>query len=318
MINPRERARTRISTQVISTLRCKSCGNLSQGRPDEIDAFRAFLQRASYHPKRWIERSALTSLLFLGLLLVWPPAVFAQPAPLAPSQLDQLVARIALYPDPLLAQVLTASTYWTEISAAAAWADEHSYLQGDALAQAIRDDHLQWDPSILALLAFPSVLDMMARDTAWTEELGNAVLTQYADVMDAVQRMRQQARSYGYLTTNECINVIATGAYVQILPLTPDVLCVPYYDPLVVFAPPRPGVAIAGAIHFGPRITIGAAFSGWGWWLGSGFVWPSHTILIDRRPWVRTWANRSEYIHPYAHPWVRPVGPRVEVHRMRR
>jgi hypothetical protein len=267
----------------------------------------AFLQHASYPPKRWTEGSASISLLLLGLLLVWPLPAFAQLAPLTPSRLDHLVARIALYPDPLLAQVLTASTYWTEIPAAAAWADEHSYLQGDALAQAIRDDHLQWDPSILALLAFP-----------WTEELGNAVLTQNADVMDAVQRMRQQARSHGYLSTNECINVIATGGYVQILPVTPDVLCVPYYDPLVVFAAPRPGVAIAGAIHFGPRITIGAAFSGWGWWLGSGFVWPSHTILIDRRPWGRVWANRAEYIHPYVHPWVRPVGPRVEIHRRKR
>jgi hypothetical protein len=159
---------------------------------------------------------------------------------------------------------------------------------------------------------------MMARDPAWTEQLGNAVLTQYADVMDAVQRMRQLARRYGYLTANGYINVIATGGYIKILPVNPDVLYVPYYDPLVVFAPPRPGFAIGGAIHFGPAVTIGAAFGGWGWWLGSGFAWPSHTILIDRRPWRRVWINRSDYIHPYMHPWVRPVGPRVEVHRLRR
>jgi hypothetical protein len=93
-----------------------------------------------------------------------------------------------------------------------------------------------------------------------------------------------RARSYGYLAPNSYINVIATGGYIQILPVDPNVVYVPYYDPLVVFAPPRPGFAIAGAIHFGPGITIGAAFGGWGWWLGSGFLWPSHTILIDRRP----------------------------------
>jgi Protein of unknown function (DUF3300) len=110
-------------------------------------------------------------------------------------------------------------------------------------------------PSILALLPFPSVLDMMARDPAWTEQLGNAVLTQDAEVMDAVQRMRQRARSYGYLAPNSYINVIATGGYIQILPVDPNVVYVPYYDPLVVFAPPRPGFAIAGAIHFGPGIT---------------------------------------------------------------
>jgi hypothetical protein len=75
-----------------------------------------------------------------------PVALSAQPEPISPSQLDQLVARIALYPDPLLAQVLTTSTYWSEIPAAAVWADQHSYLKGDALAQAIQADHLQWAP----------------------------------------------------------------------------------------------------------------------------------------------------------------------------
>ena len=223
------------------------------------------------------------------------------------------MARIALYPDPLLAQVLTASTYWNEIPEAAAWADEHSYLKGDALAQAMQADHLQWDPSILALLPFPSVLDMMAHDMAWTEQLGNAVLTQDADVMDAVQRMRQRAMSYGYLAPNSYVNVVVEGRYIQILPIVPNVLYVPYYDPVVVFAPPRPGFAISGAIRFGPGITIGAAFSDWGWSIGSGFVWPSHTVLIDRRPWGRVWANRAVYVHPYVHPWVRPVGPRVEL-----
>ena len=146
------------------------------------------------------------------------------------------MARIALYPDPLLANILTASTYWTEIPEAAAWADQHSYLKGDALAQAMQADHLQWDPSVMALLPFPSVLDMMARDPAWTQQLGNAVLTQDADVMDAVQRMRQRAMSYGYLTPNGYMNVISSGGYIQILPVDPNVIYVPYYDPVVVFA----------------------------------------------------------------------------------
>ncbi len=242
----------------------------------------------------------------------------AQPAPLAPPQLDQLVARIALYPDPLLAQILTASTYWTEIPDAASWADQHSYLKGDALASAIQADHLQWDPSVLGLLPFPSVLRMMAQDQAWTEQLGNAVLNQRPEVMDAVQRMRRLARQYGYLAPNGYVNVVDSGGYIEVLPLNPAVIYVPWYDPYVVFAPPRPGVVVTTAIRFGPAITIGATFGTWGWWLGSGFVWPAHTILIDRRPWVRVWGNRFGYVHPYAHPWVRPIGPRVEVHRSRR
>ena len=265
-----------------------------------------------------IAQQCVTTGCLILIFAVSPIVSFAQPAALSPPQLDQLVARIALYPDPLLANVLTASTYWTEIPEAAAWADQHSYLKGDALAQAMQADHLQWDPNIMALLPFPSVLDMMARDPAWTQQLGNAVLTQDSDVMDAVQRMRQRAMGYGYLTPNDCMNVTSSGGYIQILPVDPNVVYVPYYDPVVVFAPPRPGFAIGGAIHFGPGITIGAAFGGWGWWLGSGFAWPSHTILIDRRPWGRVWVNRSAYIHPYVHPWVRPVGPRVEVHRFKR
>jgi len=265
-----------------------------------------------------IAQQCVTTGCLILIFAVSPIVLFAQPAALSPPQLDQLVARIALYPDPLLANVLSASTYWTEIPEAAAWADQHSYLKGDALAQAMQADHLQWDPNIMALLPFPSVLDMMARDPAWTQQLGNAVLTQDSDVMDAVQRMRQRAMGYGYLTPNDCMYVTSSGGYIQILPVDPNVVYVPYYDPVVVFAPPRPGFAIGGAIRFGPGITIGAAFGGWGWWLGSGFAWPSHTILIDRRPWDRVWVNRSAYIHPYVHPWVRPVGPRVEVHRFKR
>ena len=261
-------------------------------------------------------------LLFIAFVplmaLCFQRIALAQPVPLAPPQLDQLVARIALYPDPLLAQVLTASTYWDEIPQAASWADEHSYLKGDALAQAIQDDHLQWDPSVLALLPFPSVLDMMARDPGWTEQLGNAVLEQRPAVMDAVQRMRHQAKDYGYLVPNSYVRVVTAGGYIEILPVDPALIYVPYYDPLVVFAPPRPGIAIGGAIRFGPAVTIGAVFGGWGWWLGSGFAWPSHAILIDRQPWGRVWINRFGYVHPYSHPWVRPAGPRVEVHRLRR
>jgi hypothetical protein len=86
------------------------------------------------------------------------------PPPVPPQQLDQLVQRIALYPDPLLAQVLTASTFWQQVPDAATWAQQHSNLTGDALAQAIQADNLPWDPSVLTLLTFPSVLDMMARD----------------------------------------------------------------------------------------------------------------------------------------------------------
>jgi len=253
-----------------------------------------------------------------------PPAnqapVSAPPPPgplLAQEDLDHLVSRIALYPDPLLAQVLTASTYWDQIPEAATWADQHSYLHGDALADAIREDNLQWDPSVLALLPFPSVLDMMARDPGWTQQLGSAVLTQRPDVMDAVQRMRGQAYNYGYLRTNPYYTVTDSAGYIEILPVNPAYLYVPTYDPLVVFGPPRPGFEIGGAIHFGPGIVLGAAFAPWGW-AHPYFDWHTHGIFFDFTPWGRGWANRGFYVHPYAHPWVHRPGPRVEHHEFHR
>jgi hypothetical protein len=172
-------------------------------------------------------------------------------------------------------------------------------------------------PSVLGLLPFPSVLDMMARDPAWTLRLGNAVLNQRPEVMDAVQRMRRQARNYGYLVPNSYVNVVDTGGYLEILPLNPAVFYVPYYDPVVVFARPRPGFVVGTAIRFGPAVTISTTFGTRGWWTGPAFFWPAHTIVIGWHPWERGWVNRGIYVHPYAHPWVRPLGPRVEIHHHR-
>lgn len=254
---------------------------------------------------------------FLVLAAIACLPVMAQGPMLAPGQLDQLVERIALYPDPLLAQVLTASTYWNEIPDAAAWANQHSYFNGDQLARAIEDDRLPWDPSVLALLPFPSVLDMMARDPGWTQALGTAVLNQRPEVMDAVQRMRQRAYDYGYLRPNPQYNVVVQEpGSIEILPITPGYVVVPRYDPYVVFAPPRRGFFVGGAISFGPRVYIGSGFAPWGW-SGPGFGWRSHEIIIDRHPWERRWDNREHYVHPYTRPYRRPEGPRVERHQDR-
>ena len=184
---------------------------------------------------------------------------------LALSQLDQLVSRIALYPDPLLAQVLAASSYWGQIPEAATWAQQHSYLTGEALAEAIRQDNLDWDPSVIALLPFPSVLQMMAQDPAWTQQLGQAVLTQRGEVMDAVQRMRKKAKEFGYLQSNNCMTVNEDQGYIEILPPAPGVIYVPAYDPLVVFAHPAHGLVIGGAITFGAEHQNRGLTDPWGW-----------------------------------------------------
>jgi hypothetical protein len=198
--------------------------------------------------------------LFLATVLVvaagMPLArpVFAQESEsttAAPSysqaELDRLVKPIALYPDPLLAQVLAASTYSADIPDAARWADNHHALSGSALSAAMTADDVRWDPAVQALLPFPSVLDMMSRDMHWTNELGNAVLTDRAAVMDAVQHMRHDAWSYGYLRSNNAVTV-TSGPYIEIIPVDTAYIPVPYYDPFVVFAPPRPHRG-AGALH---------------------------------------------------------------------
>jgi hypothetical protein len=180
-------------------------------------------------------------------------------------------------------------------------------LTGDALAHAISDDRLPWDPSVQSLLPFPSVLDMMASDMAWTSELGNAFLAQQPDVMDAVQRERHKAYDYGYLRTNPQI-VVNYGPYISILPANPGYIVVPYYDPLIVFAPPRPGFFVGGAIGFRFGVGIGAAFAPWGWGVNR-FAWDQHRVFVNNAPWDRTWANRGAY--------VRYAGPRpVERHEL--
>jgi len=225
------------------------------------------------------------------------PSPQAAPAVYPPAELDRIVSPIALYPDPLLAQVLAAATYYDQIPDAARWADQHHYLTGPALTAAMAADRLPWDPSVQALLPFPSVLDMMASALPWTQELGNAFLAQNAEVMDAVQRMRQRARSYGYLRSNGQI-IVSTGPYVEILPVNPDYIVIPFYDPVIVFAAPRRGFVIGGAIRFGFGVTLGAAFAPWGW-RANRFAWGEHRVIINNAPWQRMWVNRGTYIHPY-------------------
>jgi hypothetical protein len=223
---------------------------------------------------------------------------FAQgPPSFSPRDLDGMVSRIALYPDPLLAQVLAGATYSDQIPDAARWADQHHYLAGPALADAMANDQLPWDPSIQALLPFPSVLGMMASDLNWTRDLGDAFMGQPQDVMDAVQRMRQEASNYGYLRSNGQV-MVTGGPYISILPARPDYIVVPYYDPAIVFARPRPGFAVGGAIRFGFGVSIGVAFRPWGWGYNR-FDWGSRVVVINNAPWRGNWGSRRTYVHPY-------------------
>jgi len=258
--------------------------------------------------------SALAILAVIPVFAQAPPPSQAPPY-FPPTQLDQMVARVALYPDPLLAQIFAAATYPDQVPDAARWADQHHYLTGQALADAIAADQLPWDPSVQALLPFPSVLDMMASDMGWTTDLGNAFLAQQQDMMDAVQRERRKAYDFGYLRTNPQI-IVSGGPYITIAPANPAFIVVPYYSPAVVFFAPRPGFVVGGAIRFGFGVTIGPAFRPWGWGVGfARFDWGGHAIFVNNARWGRTWVNRGVYVHPY--PEVRhfaPVGRPPEAH----
>jgi hypothetical protein len=185
-------------------------------------------------------------------------------------------------------------------------------LSGQALASAIQADQLPWDPSVQALLPFPSVLRMMASDMQWTSALGNAFLAQQQDVMDAVQRERHKAYDYGYLRSNGQV-VVTGGPYIAIAPYDPAFMVVPYYNPGVVFFAPRSGLVVGGAIRFGFGVSLGVAFRPWGWGVVgyNRFDWGGHAVFFDNARWGRTWVNRGVYVHPY--PNVRRYSPAQRV-----
>src|SRR3984893_16514762 len=157
----------------------------------------------------------------------------AEEAPKIPNdQLDSLVAPIALYPDPLLAQTLAASTYPLEIIQLQQWMERNKDLKGKALADAVAKQ--TWDPSIQALAALPDVVKRLADDIQWTTDLGNAFLAQQTEVMDAVQRMRKKAQGKGNLKSTEQqkveTKVIENKSVIVVEQANQQVVYVPSYN----------------------------------------------------------------------------------------
>jgi len=245
--------------------------------------------------------------------------VSAQQPELIPNEkLDSLVAPIALYPDPLLAQTLAASTYPLEVIQLQQWIASNRYLKDQALADAV--EMQPWDPSVQAMAAFPDVVKLLSDNIAWMTDLGNAFLAQQADVMDAVQRMRARAQRNGNLnTTPEQTVQMQTENGEQAIVIEPansEMVYVPSYDSTVVYgdsAYAYPTLYYAspvyyrtgGALAFGAGVALGAAWGGnWGY----GCKWSKGDININNNNQYVSNSNRNKNINYGNRPSQQPAG----------
>ena len=222
-----------------------------------------------------------------------PAAAQEQAAPqFAPEQLDQLLAPIALYPDQLLGQILMAATYPLEVVQADRWLKlpGNAALKGERLAAALAE--IDWDPSVKSLVPFPQILAMMDQRLDWTQKLGDAFLAQQADVMDSVQRLRQQAQAAGTLQSTAQATVTPVGQTIVIVPANPQIVYVPVYNPTLVYGvwrypayppyyfPPPAGFYVGPPVFSGIRFSIGFSVVSlfWGW---DDWDWVHHRLHVD-------------------------------------
>jgi len=193
----------------------------------------------------------------LALVLTASEALAQERPAFSQQELDQMLAPIALYPDPLLTQILMAATYPLEVVQAARWSRSNRHLQGQDAVRAV--EAMDWDPSVKSLVAFPQILHRMDEQLEWTQRLGEAFLAQEPHVMDAIQGLRQRAEQAGSLRSSEQMRVTRQDGDILIEPAHPQVVYVPYYNPVVVYGtwwwPAYPPV------YWGPP---------------PGYVWPAY------------------------------------------
>jgi len=219
---------------------------------------------------------------------------------LADAQLQTLLAPIALYPDPLIAQILPASTYPTQVVLAARW------LQVNPAPTEAAIDALNAEPSIKALLHYPSILGMMNNQLGWTQSLGVAFLNQQSDVMNAIQELRRQAQSRGVLKTTQQQQIIVDDDDIDILPTDPNIVYVPEYDPGDVFyGDDEAGLYLAFSTGYPEGLWLDNNVDWHHHWVSNGGGWhhgwdrpgdPPHTGPIrpgDDRPITKPWMRNS-------------------------
>jgi hypothetical protein len=224
----------------------------------------------------------------LILLLSAPTVVVAQDSGLSArftqQELDQMLAPIALYPDSLLAQILTAATYPIEVVQADRWVKSNKNLKGEQLNAAL--DQMKWDLSVKALVPFPQVLATMSEKLDWTQRIGDAFLAQQDEVIDSIQQLRSKAYAQGNLKSTKEQKVIVEQQVIRVEPANPQVVYIPTYNPTVVYGTwwypsyppysysPAGAVIATGVLSFAAGVAVGAAWnSGWGSW-----NWGGHQI----------------------------------------
>ena len=219
-----------------------------------------------------------------------PPA--PPPAPVVPmrsaAELDKMLAPIALYPDPLLAQLLPAAT----LPAQVVLADRYLREGGDMNLV----DAQPWDNSLKALARYPATLRMLDDNLAWTTDLGQAFLNQPADVMDSVQRLRAQARAMGNLVSTPQQTVLVDDGIIEIVPAAPQVIYVPVYQPELVYVRPPPAPERL-YVSFGAGLVVGA-------WLNHDCDWHAHEVIV----WHQDHPRPADW---WYHPSNRRETPRV-------
>jgi hypothetical protein len=213
------------------------------------------------------------------------------------EQVEQMVAPIALYPDALLAQILMASTYPIEVAQAHQWLGRNRGLEDQALDDAVAEQ--PWDPSVKTLVFFPSVLDRMAQDLTWTQDLGDAFLAQEADVMGAIQHLRRQAQEAGNLASNDQQIVRTEGSTILVEPADPTVVYVPTYNPRTVYG----STWVPATTYYPTTYSYGSSLPAWVVFGAGALVGAILTAAID-------WADDDDYyvVYPrYRRPYHRHI-----------
>ena len=236
-------------------------------------------------------------LWFLFAIILCMPTASRANDPFTSAELDTLVSTIALYPDPLLVQVLAASVHGDEIPGASDWATQHKNLKGQELADRIKLEELPYDESVQALIPFPTVLATMAKYQVWTDQLGDAVSAQKEAVMDAVQRMRNAAYNHGHLQSNEQVKIIKEKTII-IEPVQKEYVYVPVYNPHVVYYTYSNGYS---GLRYRTGVWIGSYYDPWGW-NSSRFEWDTHLIYVHDYRWYHNRPYPHHPPHRYAPP----------------